>query len=122
MSIDTDPFRTALLEERERVEHSLESLRDGHPGSLDDEVEEGAGTNDNHLGEAASATLGREIDYTLEENSEELLAKIDAALQRIEDGTYGICTNCGREIQRERLEATPWAELCIDCKRLAERR
>jgi len=85
------------------------------------EVEEVAGTADNHLGETASATLGREIDYTLGENSEEVLSQIDAALRRVEDGTYGTCVNCGREIAPERLEATPWAALCIDCKREAER-
>ena len=42
----------------------------------------------------------------------------DQLTKRIEDGTYGICTNCGRPISEERLEALPWAELCIDCARL----
>jgi len=120
MSIDTDRFRTALLEERARVERALAHLREDHPGSLDEEVEEIEAGSDNHLGETATATLGREIDYTLGENSEEILAQIDAALGRIEQGTYGICTNCGREIAPERLEAYPWASLCIDCKRRLE--
>lgn len=121
MSIDTDRFRNVLLEERVRVENAIANLREDHPGSLDEEVEEVAGTNDNHLGETATATLDREIDYTLEENSTQVLAEIDAALQRIEDGTYGICTNCGKEIPLARLEAYPWASLCIDCKRERER-
>ena len=67
-------------------------------------------------------TYDRELDYTLEENSEHVLAEIDAALQRIEDGTYGTCTNCGNQIPPERLEARPWATLCIDCKRQREGR
>ena len=46
---------------------------------------------------------------------------IDAALQRIEAGTYGKCVNCGAPIPEERLEAMPWATLCIDCKRKEER-
>jgi RNA polymerase-binding protein DksA len=121
MSIDSDHFRTMLLEERERVQKAIANLRDDHPGSLDDEVEEVAATSDNHLGETASATLGREIDYTLGENSEQVLAEIEAALQRIENGTYGVCRKCGREISAERLEAYPWASLCIDDARLAER-
>jgi RNA polymerase-binding protein DksA len=120
MSIDTQRFRTALLEERQRVEHALATLRDEHPGSLDEEVEEIAATSDNHLAETATATLGREIDYTLGENSGEVLSQIDAALKRIDDGTYGTCVNCGREIPQQRLEAYPWASLCIDCKRQAE--
>jgi RNA polymerase-binding protein DksA len=119
-SIDTERFRDALLEERRRVEHALATLRDEHRGSLDDEVEEVAATSDNHLAETASATLGREIDYTLGDNAEQVLSEIDAALQRIDDRTYGICFNCGNEIPQARLEANPWASLCIDCKRKAE--
>ena len=119
-SIDSERFRDALTDERRRVEHALATLRDEHPGSLDDEVEEVAPTNDNHLAETASATLGREIDYTLGDNAEQVIAEIDVALKRIEDGTYGTCKSCGREIPRERLEANPWASLCIGCKRKSE--
>jgi RNA polymerase-binding protein DksA len=118
--IDTEYFRDALLAERQRVEHALTTLRDEHSGSLDDEVEEVAATADNHLADTASATLGREIDYTLGDNAEQVISEIDAALQRIESGDYGVCESCGREIPRERLEANPWASLCIDCKRKAE--
>lgn len=118
--IDTEHFRDALLAERQRVEHALTSLRDEHSGSLDDEVEEVSATADNHLADTASATLGREIDYTLGDNAEQVLSEIDAALQRIESGDYGVCESCGREIPRERLAANPWASLCIDCKRKAE--
>jgi RNA polymerase-binding transcription factor len=118
--IDAQPFRDALLDERMRVEHALATLREDHLGSVNEEVEEIAATNDNHLAETATATLGREIDYTLGENSEQVLSAIDAALKRIDDGTYGTCVSCGDEIRRERLEASPWASLCIDCKRRAE--
>ena len=119
-AIDAERFRDALLEERRRVEHALATLRDEHRGSLDEEVEEVAATNDSHLAETATATLGREIDYTLGENSGHVLAAIDAALKRIDDGTYGTCITCGDQIRYERLEASPWAALCIDCKRRAE--
>ncbi|HET7353331.1 MAG TPA: TraR/DksA C4-type zinc finger protein [Gaiellaceae bacterium] len=119
-SIDTERFRDALLDERRRVEHALATLRDEHRGSLDEEVEETSASSDNHLAETATATLGREIDYTLGENSGQVLAAIDAALKRIDEGTYGTCASCGEQIRHERLEATPWAALCIDCKRKAE--
>ena len=122
MSVDVDHFRTALLDERKRVEQAIEYLHQETPGSLEDETEEIFGTNDNHLVDAAAGTLDREIDYTLEENSEQVLGEIDAALKRIENGTYGVCTNCGKRIPEERLEARPWATLCIDCQRDRERR
>jgi RNA polymerase-binding protein DksA len=122
VSIDTERLRTLLLDERNRIENALANLREDHPGRLDEEVEEISATADNHLAETATATLDREIDYTLEENSTRMLAAVDAALRRIEDGSYGTCASCGTEIAEERLEAYPWASQCIDCKREAERR
>jgi RNA polymerase-binding protein DksA len=119
MSIDTDHFRVQLLKERERVQSAIAHLREDHAGSLEDEVEEI--TSDNHMGDTATPTLNREIDYTLEDNSGQILQEIDAALKRIEDGTYGKCEVCGKEIGEERLEANPWASLCIDDARKAER-
>ena len=47
---------------------------------------------------------------------------INTLQARIENGTYGKCTNCGKQIPEERLEALPWATLCIDCQRDQERR
>jgi RNA polymerase-binding protein DksA len=118
--IDTEKFRDALLEERKRVEAAIQNLHDENPGTLaEDAGEETA--YDNHLADTATETYDRELDYTLEENSEQILAEIDAALKRIEEGTYGICTNRGEEISEERLEALPWATLCIDCARDRER-
>jgi RNA polymerase-binding protein DksA len=119
-AIETDRFREALLEERKRVEAAIQNLHDENPGTLaEDAGEETA--YDNHLADTATETYDRELDYTLEENSEHVLAEIDAALKRIEEGTYGICTNCGKQIAEERLEALPWATLCIDCARDRER-
>jgi RNA polymerase-binding protein DksA len=116
--IETEQFRDALLDERRRVEHALGTLR--HPGSLDEEGEEIAAGTDNHPAETATATLGREIDYTLGDNAEQVISEIDAALKRIDEGTYGTCADCGQEIPRGRLEANPWASHCIDCKRRLE--
>ena len=121
MSIDTERFRTELMEERERVQAAIANLRVSHPGSLDDEVDEISNGSESHVGDSATATLGREIDYTLGENSEQVLAEINTALKRIEDGTYGTCATCGKEIAPGRLEAYPWASLCIDDARKAER-
>jgi DnaK suppressor protein len=119
--VNAEPFRTALLEERKRIEAAIDYLHRENPGSLEDETEEVLGGSDNHLGDAAAGTLDRQIDYTLEGHSEQVLAQIDTALKRIEDETFGICANCGKPIAEERLEARPWASLCIDCQREMER-
>jgi RNA polymerase-binding protein DksA len=120
VAVDVEQFRTLLDEERRRVVDAIEYLHKENPGSIEDETQDE--TLDNHLAETATATLDREIDYTLEENSENVLAAIDAALQRIQEGTFGKCVNCGKEIGEERLAALPWATLCIGCRRLEERR
>jgi RNA polymerase-binding transcription factor len=101
MSVDVDRFRSELLQERARVQAAIANLRDS-----DDEVEE----------------LKAGSDDALEENSEQVLAEVDAALKRIDEGSYGSCAVCGKEIAPARLEARPWAALCIDDARKAERR
>jgi len=118
-ALDTDLFRQRLLDERKRVADAIEYLHHENPGSLEDESEETP--IDNHLAETATITLDREIDYSLEESATRALSAIDAALERIEEGSYGLCRSCGRQIAPERLEAIPYATLCIECKRKEER-
>jgi RNA polymerase-binding protein DksA len=118
--IDTDRFREMLLEERARARSAIENLHNENPGSLEDSSGEET-SFDNHMGDVATVTFDREMDYTLEGSEEAKVAAIDRALARIEQGTYGICQNCGNPIAEERLEALPYAELCIDCKRRSER-
>ena len=118
-AIDTEHYRKRLVDERERVQEAIDYLHEENSGSLEDETQEIQ--SDNHPGDMATATLDREIDYTLEENSERLLSAIDGALERIEDGTFGTCRTCGRAIDPARLEALPYTTQCIDCKRKEER-
>ena len=120
-ALDTDRFRTMLEDERGRVVAAIDNLHNEHPGSISDETGEDA-VYDNHLADTATETYDRELDYSLEENSEHVLTEIDAALKRIDDGTYGQCTNCGTQIPEERLEARPYATLCIECQRHREGR
>ena len=121
-AVDPNRFRTLLEEERRRVADAISYLHAENPGTIEDETEEIVGLAENHLGETASVTLDREIDYTLEENSGHVLSEIDAALLRLAEGTFGRCRGCGGEIAPERLEAMPWAPQCIDCRRREERR
>jgi RNA polymerase-binding protein DksA len=118
-TLDTEHFRNRLLEERQRAKEALDYLHNEHPGSIQDETQEIQ--SDNHPGDVATVTFDRELDYTLEENEERVLGAIDAALRRIDEGTYGTCTSCARPIGEERLEALPWTTRCIDCKRREER-
>jgi RNA polymerase-binding protein DksA len=117
--VTTEEARTRLLEERERVVAALDYLHEENAGSLHEEAEEA--TIADNVGETATVTLDRQIDYSLEEASNHVLAAIDAALERIEAGTYGTCQTCGKPIGDDRLEAIPYATQCIDCRRREER-
>lgn len=119
MSIDVDRFRAQLEGERERLVSARASVN--HTESLTEESGDLATGPGDHLADNATDTYMRELDEGLEENAERLLQEIEGALGRIADGTYGICTACGRQIDADRLEAVPWATLCIDDKRAQER-
>ncbi len=119
-AIDTAEYRKRLEEEKGRLLHAVGFLEKENSRSISDELGELAeGGTDNHLGDTATAMFDRELDEGLEEGAKETLVEIDAALQRIEDGTYGICEGCGKPIGAERLSALPWARLCIDDQRRA---
>jgi DnaK suppressor protein len=121
-TLDVDRFRGVLLDERDRVRAAIEYLHEENPGSLLEETGEHVSASaENHMGDTASATFDRELDYTLEDNSEHVLGEIDAALKRIDDGTFGRCGRCGEPIAEARLEALPWATMCIECRRREER-
>lgn len=120
--LDLEHFRTLLLDRRRAITDAIEYLHKENPGSLVDETGElVSGSADQHPADTATETVDREIDYTLEAHDERLLQAIDAALARIDAGTYGFCVNCGAPIAPERLEAMPWTTLCIECKRKEER-
>ena len=119
-TIDTEQLRQRMLEERQRVVDAIDNIHAENPGSIGEETEETT-FQDNHLGDIATATFDREMASTLEDNSTHVLTEIDAALKRIDEGTCGVCTRCGKPISAERLEALPWATLCIDDKRKQER-
>ena len=115
--IDTAEYRTRLEEERTRLTGAVEFLERENPGSIEDELGDITNGSGNHTGDTASATYDRELDEGVEEGVQQTIDDIDAALQRIEEGSYGVCEICGEPIGAQRLSAIPWARLCIDDQR-----
>ncbi|MBF0515556.1 MAG: TraR/DksA C4-type zinc finger protein [Nitrospirae bacterium] len=68
------------------------------------------------LGDQASAEIDMNFMLKLKGREQKLLKKIDLSVERIVEGTYGLCESCGEEISIKRLEARPVTTLCIDCK------
>ncbi|HEU5207319.1 MAG TPA: TraR/DksA C4-type zinc finger protein [Gaiellaceae bacterium] len=117
--LDLERFRSVLESERDRLLHARQAVH--HDGSLLEETGDLAIGSGDHIADSATETYLRELDEGLEENADHVLVAIDEALGRIEDGTYGLCSACGGPIGEERLEAVPYATLCIEDKRALER-
>ena len=75
---------------------------------------------DQHPADVADVTMQREVDYTIKGIVEEEVHHIQQALKRQAEGRYGICEDCDKQIDPERLEVRPQATLCIDCQRRVE--
>jgi DnaK suppressor protein len=119
MTLDLDHFRRELEAERLRLFAARAGVN--HEGSLTDESGDLSIGSGDHLADSATETFMRELDGGLEENADHLIEEVDAALARIDAGTFGTCVVCGKPIDEERLEAVPYATLCIDDKRALER-
>ncbi len=110
-----DQQRKLLLDERARQQHLAERLQadvaelTAERGMSDTDVEDG-------FGEGAGMVVDRDRDQTLHAAARAALADIEAALARVEAGTYGRCTSCGEQIPSARLEAMPAATVCVACK------
>jgi DnaK suppressor protein len=76
---------------------------------------------DDEYADAGTATFERERDLSLENNVRDLLQKIEKALTRMDEGTYGTCERCGKPIEKARLKALPYANLCIADAQAASR-
>ena len=102
--------RETLLVERARVVEELKIEVDA-PGQM----------TYGSQAAAASHVFEQQRDLALRDHNVVHLAAIDAALARLDAGTYGSCTSCHQPIPAGRLEALPWAALCIDCQRASRR-
>lgn len=113
--LDTGPFRTILEGERSRIRASLDELAAERRALLSDDGERDEDLDD---GGGEGSTLGAELGRieTLWERLDERLLEVEAALGRIEKGTYGVCRSCGGPVGVARLEAMPEVTECVSCK------
>jgi len=112
---DCAHFKKMLYKMRDDIHHTMETMKEHGVGNQDMSVSGELSNYDNHPAEMGTLLYEAEHNYALVVHQESLLREIDDALERIDKGTYGECTFCGKGISRERLEALPYAELCMDC-------
>ena len=109
---ELDDLRERLLEEKEQLQVQLSTIEEGTFATSQSDMS-GEVSFDDENADAGTFTFERERDLSIENNVRDLLRKIDRALGRMDDGTYGTCSRCGKPIEKARMKALPYVDLCI---------
>jgi RNA polymerase-binding transcription factor DksA len=118
--MDKDVAREHLVAERARLDDVKAGLPDIESESENERLSE-LSDLDQHLADVGTETFDRERDLSILDQVEGELADVERALQRLDEGTYGLCEACGKPIEDERLEALPAARFCVEHQAAAER-
>jgi RNA polymerase-binding transcription factor DksA len=118
---EVDDLRGRLLDERIELQDQLTTIEDTSFAMTQSDLSGDVGLDDESA-DAGTATFEREKDLSIEQNVRDLLQKVDRALKRIDDGTYGICDRCGKPIEKARVKALPYVDLCIKDAQARSRR
>ena len=113
-------FKKLLLSLRERLVGKVDVMQGE---TLKKSRQDASGDLSNvpiHMADVGTDNYERDIMIELIQNGEEGVRNIDIALEKIEEGTFGVCELCAKKINKERLKAVPYAKLCIDCQREEE--
>jgi len=113
--LDLDKYRRKLEEKRVEITENIKRL-EGESSGRDRLSREVVQQDFEGGGDAALQAMTRNQSAAMIGNLRDMLVSIDEALQKIEDGTYGVCEVCGKNIPKKRLDALPEATMCTDCR------
>ena len=112
---ELEHFRKIILEKRKEILEELETLKSSMMDSTTGEYTSESSSYSLHM-EQGTDTMEREKTFLFASREGKFLNYLDDALKRIDKGDYGYCNDCGKLIDKERLEAVPHAQLCVECK------
>jgi RNA polymerase-binding transcription factor len=118
---DEAAVRSRLTADLEQIQRDIYERTQGEQAVTSSmEAPDGTGISSEQADEA-NAVAEYDRNQAMLENDRALLRKIEAALERLDAGKYGVCERCGRPINPRRLEALPYVTLCVDCQAIVER-
>ena len=118
---ELDELRQRLKAEHAELQVQLTTIEETSFATSQSDIS-GEVSFDEENADAGTFTFERERDLSIENNVRDLMGKIDRALARMDGGTYGICSRCGKPIEKARLKALPYADLCIKDAQAQSRR
>jgi DnaK suppressor protein len=118
---ELDELRQRLISEQAELNDQLTTIEETSFSASQSDMS-GEVSFDEENADAGSFTFERERDLSIENNVRDLLGKIDRALTRMDESRYGICSRCGKSIEKARLKALPYVDLCIKDARAQSRR
>jgi DnaK suppressor protein len=110
---ELERYRRLLDEKKSSLSQEIAKTRSAEEETTEESTQD--------IADKAVSSYTREFLYSLTDGERGTLLQIDEALARIDEGSYGFCTNCGQPIAEKRLTAVPWAPYCVDCQELAEK-
>ncbi|SRR6266567_1365661 len=119
MTINLEQIKQRLEAKRAELQENIASLTEAHPRPID-ALEASEGPQD--FEDTAVDFLETQQEQAVLVNQQALLTEVERALERIEQGTYGKCVDCGQPIPEKRLEAIPWAARDVKCEEQLEQR
>lgn len=112
-------LRNQLEERKAEIEGDVSYMAD-EMRSIGVEQDDENGALGNHLAEDGASIAEAERIVTVTEDLQDILAQVEAALERMDEGSFGVCRRCGRAVAAERLEAFPYVAYCIECQSIVE--
>lgn len=116
---ELEKFRERLLEEQQNAQEEVERLK-ASIKELDQQHDDEKSSIDHHLGDLGGDEETRQMDYTLIERNLKKIGEINAAIERIDNGKFGICEETGEFITKERLEMIPWTRYSLKAQKHRE--
>lgn len=110
---ETEKYRRLLSEKKNSLSADLAKTRDAEEETTEESTQD--------IADKAVSSYTREFLYSLSDTDGNTLVQIDQALARTDEGTYGLCVNCGVPMAEKRLIAVPWTPYCIECQELSEK-
>jgi DnaK suppressor protein len=109
-------FKKVILKQRTEMVEEIESLNDRMVDSTTREFTDTNSVYSLHMADQGTDAMEREKSFLLAQRSDDYVRRLDEALKRIDEGTFGVCVVCGDLIEKERLEAVPTTQKHVDCK------